>query len=203
VAEILYAPNSERIVATNVWAFLHWLRMLRRTSLDGWDALLAWSAREPAAFEDAIRTFARTSPLPSPLTREAPGRIWSLGDWLLFGDLRPDDRLVAVDGAETRPFDRAGDERASVLIAPARVLAASAFQQPRRSQLANLRTIIATGAPMSPEERRRIYAWVKADVMLLGCAGNRYWGNPLEPVLAAPPATPAFLTPRPAAHPPW
>jgi hypothetical protein len=202
VAEILYAPNPERIVSTNVWAFLLWLRMVRCVAVDGWDALLAWSAREPAAFDDALRTFALTSPLPSPLDRQAPGRVWGLADWLLFGDLRPDDRLVAVEGAETRPFDRADDERASVLIAPARALAASAFRQPRRSQLANLRTIIATGAPMSPEERRRIYAWVKADVMLLACSGNTYWGNPLEPVLAAPPATPAFLTPRPSAHPP-
>ena len=202
MAEILYAPSPERVVATNAWAFLYCLRMVRRISLGGWDALLAWSAQEPAAFDDAIRTFAGQSPVPSALCSKAPGRAWGLADYLLFGDLRPDDRLVVVEGAETRPFDRAADERASVLIAPARELAASAFQQPRRSQFANLRTIIATGAPMSPEARRRIYTWVKADVMLLACAGNRYWGNPLEPVLARPSSAPAFLTPRPSAHPP-
>ena len=31
--------------------------------------------------------------------------------------------------------------------------------------------------------------------MLLARTGDTFWGNPLEPVLAQPPATPAFLTP--------
>ena len=195
-------PDPERVVSTNAWAFLHWLRMVRRLAFDGWDGARAWSAREPAAFEDAIGAFARTSPPPVLLTGKAPGRVWSPADWLLFADLRPDDRLLVLEGADTSPFDRAGDERASILIGPAQMLAASAFQRPRRPNLANLRTIIAIGGPMSPEARRRIYTWVKADVMLLACAGNTYWGNPLEPVLAEPPATPAFLTLRPSAHPP-
>ena len=201
MADTLYAPNRERVVSTNAWAFLHWLRVVRLVPLDGWDDALAWSAREPQAFDEAIRTFARSSPAPSALTREMPGSSWSLADRLLFADVRPDDRLVVADAAETAPFDRAGNEHASVLIAPAQVLAASAFQRPNRPNLANLRTIIATGGPMSPEARRRIYTWVKADVMLLACAGNTYWGNPLEPVLAEPPATPAFFTPRPSDHP--
>ena len=61
--------------------------------------------------------------------------------------------------------------------------------------LADLRTIIATGGPLSPEGRRRVYTWVKSDLMLLARTGDTFWGNPLEPVLAQPPATPAFLTP--------
>lgn len=202
MAEILYAPNAERVVSTNAWAYLHWLRMTGGMSLDGWDKLRAWAAREPAAFEYAIRTFAQASPLPEPDSRRAPGRAWGPADWLLFADLRPDDRLVAIEGEETEPFARAGDEGASILIAPAQVLSASAFQRPNRPNLANLRTIIATGGPMSPEARRRIYTWVKADVLLLACAGGTYWGNPLEPVLADPRPTPAFLTPRPSARPP-
>jgi hypothetical protein len=202
VAEILYAPSPERVVATNAWAFLYWLRMVRRISLVGWDALLVWSAQEPATFDDAIRTFAGQSPVPSALSRKAPGRAWGVADYLLFADLRPDDRLVVMEGEGTDPFGRTGDEGGSVLIAPAQALAGSAFQRPNRPNLANLRTIIATGGPMSPEQRRRIYTWVKADVMLLACAGNRYWGNPLEPVLARPSPAPAFLTPRPSARPP-
>ena len=201
MAEILYAPEPERVVSTNVWAFLHWLRMVRRLTLDGWAGVQGWSAREPAAFEDAVRAFARSPFVPPILTAGAPGLVWGLADRLLFADLRPDDRLVVFEGAGTGLFDRAGGEGASVLIAPGQVLAASAFQRPDRPNLASLRTIIATGGPMSPEARRRIYTWVKADVMLLACAGSTYWGNPLEPVLAAPPATPAFLTPRPSAHP--
>ena len=37
--------------------------------------------------------------------------------------------------------------------------------------------------------------WVKADLMLLARTGDTVWGNPLEPVLANPLATPALLTP--------
>jgi hypothetical protein len=201
VAEILYAPNPERVVSTNAWAFLHWLRTLRRAACNSLEGLRTWSTQEPEAFEDALGTFAGTFRAPSPLSCKTPRRVWGLADWLLFADLRPDDQLLVVDGAGTGLFDRAGNQDASVLIAPARALAASAFRRPRRPNLANLRTIIATGGPMSPEERRRIYTWVKADVMLLACAGNTYWGNPLEPVLAEPPATPAFFTPRPSDHP--
>ena len=32
----------------------------------------------------------------------------------------------------------------------------------------------------------------------LASTGDTFWGNPLEPVLARPPATPAFLTPPPS-----
>ena len=90
----------------------------------------------------------------------------------------------------------AAEERATVLVAPAQTLAEAAFQRPRRRpNLASLRTIVATGGPLSPEGRRRIYTWVKSDLMLLARTGDTFWGNPLEPVLARPPATPALLTP--------
>ena len=66
--------------------------------------------------------------------------------------------------------------------------------------LLELRTIVATGGPLSPEGRRRIYTWVKADVMLLARSGDTFWGNPLEPVLAQQGGAPAFFMP-PAATP--
>jgi acyl-coenzyme A synthetase/AMP-(fatty) acid ligase len=90
----------------------------------------------------------------------------------------------------------------TILVAPAQALAETAFRHVHRPDLSALRAIIATGGPMSPEARRRIYTWVKPDVMLLARTGDTFWGNPLEPVLAQPPATPAFLTPRPSAPPP-
>ena len=143
--------------------------------------------------------------------------IRPLAELLLHTDVRPDDRLL-VNG-EVWPWlagllagttiilaplgdllSTAEAERATVLVAPARILADAAHQRPRRFQLAGLRTIVATGGPLSPEGRRRIYTWVKSDVMLLARSGNMFWGNPLEPVLARPIGTPAFLTP-PAATP--
>ena len=48
----------------------------------------------------------------------------------------------------------AAEERATVLVAPAQTLAEAAFQRARRRpDLASLRTIIATGGPLSPEGR--------------------------------------------------
>jgi hypothetical protein len=190
MAEVLYTPNREQVVTTNVWAFLHWLRMTRRVALADWAALQAWSAREPAAFEEAVAAFAG-----SLLTaREDRTELGGLADRLLFADLRPDDRLLVVTSGATDLLDQAAEASASVLVAPAQVIAEAAFQRPQRPDLSALRTIIAMGGPMSPEARRRIYAWVKADVMLLARSGDTFWGNPLEPVLAQQPATPAFLS---------
>lgn len=202
MSEVLYGPNRERMVTTNAWAFQHWLRIEHGIQPEGWAALQAWSTRAPAAFAEALEIFAGSSPPPVIHAGQGRGRIEALADGLLFKDLRPDDRLLVIEAGEADPFGRAANESASVLIAPALVLGTSAFPGPNRRNLANLRTIIATGGPMSPEARRRIYTWVKADVMLLACAGDTYWGNPLDPVLARPPATPAFLTPRPSARPP-
>jgi hypothetical protein len=140
-----------------------------------------------------------------------------LADTLLHADVRPDDRLlvlgaawpwraaerlgatVAIAPAAADLLTTAATVRATILVAEARTLAEAAFRRPsRRPDLSNLRTIIATGGPLSPEGRRRIYTWVKSDLMLLARTGDTFWGNPLEPVLAQPPATPAFLTPPPS-----
>jgi hypothetical protein len=199
MAEVLYAPNREQLVTTNAWAFLHWLRTTLRVDLSHWAALQRWSVHQPADFAAAILAFAGNSLPPS------AGGTWGAGaralaDCLLFADVRPDDRLFAAEPDCPDPLAGAAREQATILLAPAKSLAGAAFRRTTRPDLADLRTIIATGGPMSPEARRRIYTWVKADVMLLARAGDTYWGNPLDPVLARPPATPAFLTQRPSAR---
>jgi len=152
-----------------------------------------------------------------PLTRSWPlaTLIKPVTDVLLHADLRPDDRVVVIGptwpwlaallqgttvvlAASTAAtlLPLAAEERASVLVAPAQMLAEAAFQRPRRRpEIGNLRTIIATGGPLSPEGRRRTYTWVKSDLMLLARTGDTVWGNPLEPVLVQPVASPALLTP--------
>ncbi len=273
MAEILHAPSRERVITTNAWAFMHWLRTVHGIDLRDWKALQHWSAGSRAEFRSAIADFARlprhairlarhpgpeealvvrtadgarllvsrdelcaSCPGPLPPTPSPKGsgrafpyppaltRLWSplllaraLADLLLHADLRPDDRLLVIGPAWpwlaallegttvilAAPDDvmrLAAEERATVLVAPAHVLAATAFQRiPRQHDLGSLRTIVATGGPLSPESRRRIFTWVKVDLMLLARAGNTFWGNPLEPVLARPPATPAFLTRRSSA----
>jgi len=242
MAEILFAPDRERVVTSNVWAFLHWLRTMHRIDLEDWAALQRFSVAQAGAFCRVIAEFAgdpgggrlplpalprfagevvpdNTLPPEAGESREGEpptARIRQFADLLLHADLRPDDTLLVAGPA--RPWDAApvaavtycaaapaallaatADSGASVLVAPAQALAEAAFQRPhRRPNLGRLRTIIATGGPLSPEGRRRIYTWVKADVLLLARTGDTFWGNPLEPVLARPPATPAFLTPRPA-----
>ena len=208
MVEVLYAPDKERVVTTNAWALLHWLRTVHGVDLAGWSALQHWSVDDAAGFSAAIAAFA-----------SGPDRDMKVAaELLLYADLRPDDRLLVLGPSwpwtEARtehvriiaagdPLTAAATEHASVLVAPERELAAAAFQRPgQRPDLSALRSIIATGGPMSPEARRRIYTWAKADVLLLARAGDTFWGNPLEAVLAAPPATPAFLTPRPSAPPP-
>jgi hypothetical protein len=145
-----------------------------------------------------------------------------LADTLLHADVRPDERLlvfgaawpwraaellgaaVVISSATTDLLTIAATERASILVATATTIAEAAFRRPsRRPDLSSLRTIIATGGPLSPEGRRRVYTWVKSDVMLLARTGDTFWGNPLEPVLAQPPATPAFLTPPPSGPATW
>jgi hypothetical protein len=169
---------------------------------------------------------AATNPLPdelAPLTRLWPAAllIRPLADLLLHADLRPDDRLL-VAGSAAWPWLAAllegatvilatataatllattADEAATVLVAPAQALAEAAFQRARhRPNLGRLRTIIATGGPLSPEGRTRIYTWIKSDLMLLARTGDTFWGNPLEPVYARPAASPGFFTP-PASDP--
>ncbi len=231
MAEVLYSPDRERVVTTNAWAFLHWLRTTREVDLTDWAALQRWSAACPGAFAAAVAAFARLPDEPVRLPRGGNGithaaldRSWPpallirpLADVLLQADLRPDDRLLVIGpgwpwlvalregttvilSATSDLLAAAAAERASVLVAPAKALAEAAFQRRgTRPNLASLRTVAATGGPLSPEARRRVYTWIKSDVMLLARTGDTYWGNPLAPVLARPPATPAFLTPRAAA----
>jgi hypothetical protein len=252
MTEILYAPHRERVVTTNAWAFLHWLRTAYDVDLADWAALQRFSAERANDFRAAVMAFARLPDGPIQLVREgAPAkdlvlrradgarlpfntatppaeiaaslaRLWPpallvrpLADLLLHADIRPDDRLLTVGPAwpwlvallqgtaltlaaapANAVLSVAADERATVLIAPAQLLAEAAFQRARkRPDLAALRTIVATGGPLSPEGRRRIYTWVKSDLMLLARTGDTLWGNPLEPVLIRPSATPALLTP--------
>lgn len=166
----------------------------------------------------AAQGTALTAGISAPLSRAwHPGLlVRPAAELLLHADLRPDDRvllagvpawpwlvallegttLILAAAGSTALLAMAAEERATVLVAPAGTLASAAFQRPReRPDLSALRSIIATGGPLSPEGRRRIYTWVKPSLMLLARSGDTFWGNPLDPVLARPPATPAFLTP--------
>jgi len=260
MAEILYAPGRERVITTNAWAFLHWLRTVHDIDLADWTALQRFSVDRARDFRALVAAFAQLpnealslarhggpqealvlrrvdgsryalnrdevrrmhlgpialpAEIAAPLARRWPpaALIRPLADLLLHADLRPGDRLLVVGpawpwlasllegtavilAAPTDLLATAAEERASVLVSPAQILAESAFRRPgRRPDLEHLRTIIPTGGPLSPEGRRRIYTWVKSDLMLLARTGDTLWGNPLEPVLVRPPATPALLTP--------
>lgn len=180
----------------------------------GHDGESGWGAERKVSLPPDVTT---------PLTRLWPRAllIRPLADLLLHADLRPDDRLLVVGSAAwpwiaallegttvilaaaapTTLLATAANEGATVLVAPAQTLAEAAFQRVRRRpHLAELRTIIATGGPLSPEGRTRIYTWIKSDLMLLARTGDTFWGNPLEPVYARPAASPGFLRP-PASDP--
>jgi hypothetical protein len=273
MAEILYTPTQERVVCTNAWAFMHWLRTEHCIDLEDWGALTRFSADRPDAFATAFSGFTRLTDTPCCLVRRAgpseavairalgAGRIalshdqvrdfylegappaalsaevraplaraWSgrplirpLAELLLHTDVRPDDRLLVTnnpawpwlaalrEGAliilatatPTRMLAIAAEEEATILVAPAQTLTDTAFPRPRdRPDLSRLRTIIATGGPISAAGRRRIYTWLKADLMLLARSGDAFWGNPLEPVLVHPPASPGFFRPLGAARQP-
>jgi hypothetical protein len=269
MADNLYAPSRERVITTNAWAFLHWLRMVRRLDVPDWSTLRQFSGAHPEEFRTLVAAFARLpdeplclarrsgraealvfrrfdgariaccrddlrnaavelrvlaglpSDIATPLTRPWPPAILvkPIADVLLHADLRPADRVLVIGPAwpwlvallegttvvlatstAAALLSLAAEEHASVLVAPAQTLAEAAFQRSRRRpELSNLRTIIATGGPLSPEGRRRIYTWVKSDLMLLARTGDTIWGNPLEPVLLRPVASPALLTPPPSA----
>lgn len=201
-ADILHVPDAERVATSNAWAFLHWLRSTGRRDLDGWEALIAWSAADPAGFTGALTEFAA---LPPASDRRL---IRAVADVLLHADLRPDDRVliaagpawpwqVALDqGTEILTegplppaalLARTAGERASVLVADAASLSEAAFQRPGvRPDLSCLRSIVALGGALAPEVRVRIHTWVKADLLLLARAGDRMWGSALGPVRAHP-----------------
>ncbi len=250
----LFTPDRERVLTSNAWAFLHWLRIVHGIDLPDWAALRALSANDPDAFGGAILTFCRLPAKPRRLVaavgtrvifRRGPARleltddalaghgatlppdiaapfarIWPpelllrpLADALLHADLRPDDRVLIVGShwpwlaaviqgttliltPPTNLWSTAAEERVTVVIAPAALVAQTAFRRPReRPNLSVLRAILVTGGPMSPEERVRVYTWIKPDVMLLARSGDTIWGNPLEPVLARPPAQPGLFRP--------
>lgn len=156
-------------------------------------------------------------PIAAPLARRWPKALLvrPLAELLLFADLRPDDRVLVAGGA-TWPWLAAlilgatvllappapllpavAQEAATVLIAPGSALAGAAFRRAEaRPNLGALRTIIATGGPLSPPERVRIYTWIKSDLMLLARSGDTVWGSPMETVLSLPKTTPALCVTR-------
>ncbi len=178
--------------------------------------------RGPARLEltdDALAGHGATLPpdIAAPFARVWPPELLlrPLADALLHADLRPDDRVLiagshwpwltaVIQGTTliltppTNLLSTAAEERVTVIIAPAAVVSQAAFRRPgERPNLSVLRAILVTGGPMSPQERVRVYTWIKPDVMLLARSGDTIWGNPLEPVLAQPPAHPGLFRPLP------
>ena len=74
MAEILYAPNLEHVVTTNVWAFLHWLRSARGIDLADWSALQRFSVERSTEFRTAVAEFARLGEKPCRLARHSGAR---------------------------------------------------------------------------------------------------------------------------------
>jgi len=147
------------------------------------------------------------APIAAPLARRWHKALLvrPLAELLLFADLRPDDRVLVAGGAAwpwlaalilgttvilAQPaslLPAVAQEAATVLIAPGAALAGAAFRRAgTRPDLGALGTIIATGGPLSPPERARIYTWIKSDLMLLARSGDTVWGNPMEPVSSRP-----------------
>jgi len=204
-ATILFTPPRERLVCSNAWAFLHVLRTQQGVSLADWPALLEWAAADPLLARRAVRDFLGKPDLPADQVAHA-------ADLLLFLDVRPDDVLLIADaqpwpwqmaeqigatlhrtaGPAAGILEHAAECRASILAVPAPWLDTGSFQRRQRLDLRALRTIVALGGPLSAEAAGRIYAWVKADVMLLARAGERVWGDPLGPVLAKPAIAPGL-----------
>jgi len=67
----LYTPRPERVVTSNAWAFLHWLRLTKGVNLADWNALQRYSALRPAQFAAIVAEFAQ---LPNGYTRLARHR---------------------------------------------------------------------------------------------------------------------------------
>jgi len=202
---ILFTPSAERLATTNAWAFLHWLRMVQGVDLADWQALLEWANEQPGAARRAIRGFVGKEEL-------AEAVLPQLAELLLFLDVRPDDMLLVADAQETPwgavahtgarmerftgapavALEAAAEAGASILAVPAPWLDTGSFQRRQRLDLRNLRTILTLGGPLSVEAAGRIYAWVKPNVMLLGRAGDRVWGDPIGPVRAKTGYAPAL-----------
>src|SRR5690242_11523140 len=69
MTEILHTPDKERVVTTNAWAFLYWLRTVRNVELADWAALQHWSLSDRASFAAALADFARLPASPLRLAR--------------------------------------------------------------------------------------------------------------------------------------
>lgn len=191
----LHTPHPEQAAATNLWAFLQWLRATAQADLDGWRSAIAWSVNDRPGFSAAIARFAGVPAEPRPVRAAA--------EVLLHADIRPDD-IVLVTAGTTWPwrsatqngtklvlaqgtdlFASAAESRVTVLIADATMLANAAFQRPgRRPDLAALRSVMAIGGPLAPAARVRLYTWVKSNLLLLARAGDSLWGSPIDPVRA-------------------
>lgn len=202
-AEILYVPSRERAITTNAWAFLDWLGAVRDVRLADWATMLAWSIADPDAFGAAMAAFGGFRPDAGPTEIERAAVL------LLLLDIRPDDRVLvagapelaagaarharvlAADGAPETLLAQAAAREATMVLAPAPELARALFRRPvGRHDLSALRAVVALGGPLPANERMRLYTSVKADVVLIGLAGTRAWGDPLSPVLLRPPARP-------------
>jgi acetoacetyl-CoA synthetase len=104
--------------------------------------------------------------------------------------------IVLFDGAPLQPDPRvlwrlAHDERVTIFGTSPRFLVAceQAGIRPRREfELAALRTVISTGAPLNPPSYRYVYREVKADVLLASISGGTDLmacfggGCPIQPV---------------------
>lgn len=204
---ILFSPPAERLATTNAWAFMHWLRTTQGVDLSDWQALLEWASAQPGAARRAIRGFVGKENL-------AETVLPYLAELLLFLDVRPDDVLLVADaqdapwgalehtgarmtryaGAPAAVLEAAADSGATILAVPAPWLDTGSFQRRQRLDLRNLRTVLTMGGPLSVEAAGRIYAWVKPNVMLLGRAGDRVWGDPIGPVRAKNGYAPALAS---------
>ena len=91
MTEVLHTPSKERVVTTNAWAFLHWLRMVQQVQVTDWGELQRWSASDPNAFAATIARFAGLSASPLRLARHErrdKGLIGGSPDGVLHEQIR-------------------------------------------------------------------------------------------------------------------
>jgi len=84
--EILWRPSAERAVASNAFAFLHWLGTVRGRKLAGWPELWRWSVDENEAFWDAMWDFAM-------LAGEKGGRVLDASGGMATARFFPDGKI--------------------------------------------------------------------------------------------------------------
>ncbi len=120
---------------------------------------------------------------------------WMMWNWLVSG-LASGCTLILYDGSPFYPDQNAmwkmADSLAiSIFGTSARYISAcakSALSPCRENDLSNLRTILSTGSPLSPESFDYVYQAIKSDVMLCSISGGTdivscfVLGNPMRPV---------------------